>query len=81
MKNQTFAAAKLPNYLRVEWDGHLANVAFRCECSPEEGQSYMARVEEKGSSMHFRCRNCRRLFQLRASAEVVIEEPAAGNGN
>lgn len=81
MRNSEFKAQKIPNYLRLEWDGRLANVAFRCECSPQEGQSYLAQVEEHGSSLHWRCRNCRRLYQLRASIEVTVTEPAQGNGN
>jgi len=62
--------AKLPAWLRWEWDGERATVSFRCQCSLAEVQTYMAQVTEDGSSMTARCRNCRELLQLRASEET-----------
>jgi hypothetical protein len=70
---------KLPAWLRWEWDGERSIVNFRCQCSLEESQSYHASVEDAGSAMSVRCRNCRMVFQLRASQEYPSEGGAPGS--
>jgi len=71
--------AKLPAWLRWEWDGEKASASFRCDCSPEEVQTYLAAVEEGDSSGIVHCRNCRRIIQLRASREISAEGGAPGS--
>jgi hypothetical protein len=71
---QKLGKAKLPAYLRWEWDGKRSMVHYRCHCSPEEGRGGLTEVCEAGSSATAVCPRCGTVLQLRASMIVKDSE-------